>query len=182
MEKLLELIEKETDMVREGQLRAAGELQPEKAVLVHHYTQGVLFAKEHSVALGNLAPAAVQSLRRQHAEFQPVLRINLAVLSTAREVASTVVTTVAQAVGARQRTTTYGPGGASPHAPGLLKGSLSTDRFDATTRSLASTREKSNLFVNGGFISPLYFVGDTIGSRSVTRRRQAWIQEQSGRH
>ncbi|MEH0076658.1 flagellar protein FlgN [Pannonibacter sp. Pt2] len=122
MEKLLELIEKETDMVREGQLRAAGELQPEKAVLVHHYTQGVLFAKEHSVALGNLAPAAVQSLRRQHAEFQPVLRINLAVLSTAREVASTVVTTVAQAVGARQRTTTYGPGGASPHAPRIAEG------------------------------------------------------------
>jgi hypothetical protein len=116
MERLLEVVEHETELVREGQLRAAGELQGEKAVLIHHYTQGVLYAKEHSVALGNLAPAAVQGLRRQHAEFQPVLRINLAVLATAREVTNSIVSTVARAVGAKQRTTTYGPGGAAPVA------------------------------------------------------------------
>lgn len=116
MERLLEVVEQETELVREGQLRAAGELQGEKAVLIHHYTQGVLYAKEHSVALGNLAPAAVQGLRRQHAEFQPVLRINLAVLATAREVTNSIVSTVARAVGAKQRTTTYGPGGAAPVA------------------------------------------------------------------
>ena len=116
MERLLEVVEQETELVREGQLRAAGELQGEKAVLIHHYTQGVLYAKEHSVALGNLAPAAVQGLRRQHAEFQPVLRINLAVLATAREVTNSIVSSVARAVGAKQRTTTYGPGGAAPVA------------------------------------------------------------------
>ncbi|NBN63532.1 flagellar protein FlgN [Microvirga tunisiensis] len=122
MERLLEVVETETDLVRAGQLRAAGDLQGEKAVLVHHYTQGVLYAKEHSVALGNLAPAAVQALRRQHAEFQPVLRINLAVLATAREVADSIVNTVARAVGAKQRTTTYGPAGAPPAAPRPAEG------------------------------------------------------------
>ena len=127
MERLLEVIEQETDLVRGGHLRAAGELQGEKAVLIHHYTQGVLYAKEHSVALGNLAPVAVQALRRQHAEFQPVLRINLAVLATAREVTNDIVNTVARAVGSRQRTTTYGPGGAAP-APARAAEGIAVNR------------------------------------------------------
>ncbi|ADZ69958.1 hypothetical protein SL003B_1530 [Polymorphum gilvum SL003B-26A1] len=122
MERLLDLIERETELVRAGQLMAAGELQADKALLIHHYTQGVIYAKEHAVALGNLAPAAVQALRRQHSEFQPVLRINLAVLSTAREVANNIVAVVAKTVGAKQRSTTYGPGGTAPQAPRAAEG------------------------------------------------------------
>lgn len=122
METLLALIENETDLVRDGKLKEAGTLQPEKARLIHEYTRGMMCAKEHAVALGNMAPAAAQNLKRQHAEFQPVLRINLAVLSTAREVASSVVSSVAKAVGAQQRSTTYGPGGGSASGPRAASG------------------------------------------------------------
>ncbi|MEP0233008.1 flagellar protein FlgN [Roseibium sp.] len=122
METLLALIENETDLVRGGKLKEAGTLQPEKARLIHEYTRGMMCAKEHAVALGNMAPASAQNLKRQHAEFQPVLRINLAVLSTAREVASSVVSSVAKAVGAQQRSTTYGPGGASASGPRAASG------------------------------------------------------------
>ncbi|WP_346894566.1 flagellar protein FlgN [uncultured Roseibium sp.] len=124
MDELLNLIETETELVRGGKLRDASTLQPEKARLIHEYTRGMMSAKDHAVALGNLAPAATQTLRRKHAEFQPVLRINLAVLSTAREVASDIVSTVAKAVGAQQpnRTTTYGPTGNSPTGPQTAHG------------------------------------------------------------
>ncbi|NVK35525.1 MAG: flagellar protein FlgN [Rhodobacteraceae bacterium] len=122
MERLLTLIEEETELVREGKLRDAGKLQVEKSRLIHEYTRGMMCAKEFAVALGNLAPASAQGLRRQHSEFQPVLRINLAVLATAREVSNEIVTTVATAVGAKQRSTTYGPGGNAPVAAGPANG------------------------------------------------------------
>lgn len=124
MEALLSVIEMETDLVREGKLREAGELQADKARLIHEYTRGMMTAKDHAVALGNLAPAATQALRRQHNEFQPVLRINLAVLATAREVSNNIVSSVAQAVGAKNPATpsTYGRGGEAPSGPGTAQG------------------------------------------------------------
>lgn len=119
MEALLSVIEMETDLVRSGRLKEAGDLQPDKARLIHEYTKGMMTAKEHAVALGNLSPAATQSLRRQHGEFQPVLRINLAVLSTARDVANSLVSTVAKAAGAKNANapTTYGRTGSAPNGP-----------------------------------------------------------------
>lgn len=124
MEALLSVIEMETDLVREGKLRQAGDLQPDKARLIHEYTRGMMTAKEHAVALGNLAPAATQSLRRQHGEFQPVLRINLAVLSTARDVASEIVSTVAKVAAAKNPAapTTYGSNGSAPSGPQSARG------------------------------------------------------------
>ncbi|MTI05936.1 flagellar protein FlgN [Roseibium denhamense] len=124
MEALLSVIEMETDMVRAGKLKEAGELQADKARLIHEYTRGMLTAKEHAVALGNLAPSATQSLRRQHGEFQPVLRINLAVLATARDVANNIVSTVAKAVGAQKPSapTTYGRNGTSASGPQSAQG------------------------------------------------------------
>jgi len=124
MEALLSVIEMETDLVRAGKLREAGELQADKARLIHEYTRGMLTAKEHAVALGNLAPAATQNLRRQHGEFQPVLRINLAVLSTARDVANSIVSTVAKVAGAKNASapTTYGSNGSAPAGPQSARG------------------------------------------------------------
>jgi hypothetical protein len=124
MDELLNLIETETDLVRSGKLKDAGVLQPEKANLIHEYTRGMMCAKENAVALGNLSPAAAQSLRRKHSEFQPVLRINLAVLSTAREVAGEIVSTAAKAAGAIQprNTTTYGRSGTAPGGPQSAQG------------------------------------------------------------
>jgi len=124
MEALLSVIEMETDLVRAGKLKEAGELQADKARLIHEYTRGMMTAKEHAVALGNLAPAATQNLRRQHGEFQPVLRINLAVLSTARDVANNIVSTVAKVAGAKNAAapTTYGRNGSAPSGPQSARG------------------------------------------------------------
>ncbi|MES0882654.1 flagellar protein FlgN [Roseibium sp. SCP14] len=124
MEALLSVIEMETDLVRAGKLREAGELQADKARLIHEYTRGMMTAKEHAVALGNLSPASTQNLRRQHSEFQPVLRINLAVLATARDVANNIVSTVAKVAGAKNAAapTTYGRTGSAPTGPQSARG------------------------------------------------------------
>ncbi|MEP3046008.1 MAG: flagellar protein FlgN [Roseibium sp.] len=124
MEALLSVIEMETELVRSGELKKAGELQADKARLIHEYTRGMMTAKDHAVVLGNLAPAATDSLRRQHSEFQPVLRINLAVLATARDVTNNIVSTVAKVAGAKNATapTTYGRSGTAPNGPDSAQG------------------------------------------------------------
>ncbi|WP_349357551.1 flagellar protein FlgN [Stappia sp.] len=117
MAELLKIIEAETELVRAGKLEEAGLLQPEKANLVSVYMRGMTFVRDQTVSLGNLAPASVEDLKRRHAEFQPVLRINLAVLATAREVADNLMRKVAEGAGSRRAPTTYGPGGSAPRAP-----------------------------------------------------------------
>ncbi len=127
MRDLLAVVERETALVREGRLQEAGALQPEKAALISVYVRGMTYVKEHAVALGNLAPHHVEALKRQHGEFQPVLRINLAVLATAREVADGLIRQVAEAAAAFRSPRTYGPGGAAPQSPGPA-GGISVNR------------------------------------------------------
>lgn len=114
MTSLLMAIEAETALVRAGKLSEAGELQPRKADLMQTYIAMMNRTRSNSVSLGNLAPGAVADLRRRHSEFQAVLKINLAVLSTAREVAEVLVRTVAKSVGSVQPPKTYGRAGAAP--------------------------------------------------------------------
>ncbi|WP_208996602.1 hypothetical protein [Stappia sp. 28M-7] len=119
---LLAVIERETELVRLGKLDAAGDLQPEKAKLVSIYMRGMTFVRDQTTSLGNLAPEAVDRLKRRHAEFQPVLRINLAVLATAREVADNLLRKVAQGAASTRAPSTYGPGGSAPRTPALADG------------------------------------------------------------
>ncbi|WP_300471663.1 flagellar protein FlgN [Breoghania sp.] len=116
MDSLLAVIEQETALLRAGKLREAGEMQPRKAELMQHYIQCLNRTRDNSVALGNLAPVAVADLRCDHAEFQAVLKINLTILSTAREVAEKLVRSVAESVSVAETPKTYDRGGVRPPA------------------------------------------------------------------
>ncbi|WP_208999728.1 hypothetical protein [Stappia sediminis] len=122
MSELLRTIEHETALVREGKLAEAGELQPLKADLISIYMRGMTYVRDNSVALGNLAPGAVEALHLKHGEFQPILRINLAVLATAREVADGLLRKVAEGAGAKSSAKTYGPNGSKPEKPKPIDG------------------------------------------------------------
>jgi ribosome-binding ATPase YchF (GTP1/OBG family) len=122
MSRLLSVIETETDLVRLGKLDEAGTLQPEKAKLVSVYMRGMTYVRDQTISLGNLAPEAVDRLKRRHQEFQPVLRINLAVLATAREVADGLLRKVAEGAGSARAPRTYGPAGQSPRSSELADG------------------------------------------------------------
>jgi hypothetical protein len=117
MTELLRTIERETELVREGKLEAAAELQPLKAELISVYMRGMTYVRDNAVTLGNFAPDSAADLKRKHGEFQPILRINLAVLATAREVADGLLRKIAQTAAAARAPSTYGPGGAAPKAP-----------------------------------------------------------------
>ena len=122
MARLLAVVEKETELVRLGKLDEAGSLQPEKAKLVSVYMRGMTYVRDQTISLGNRAPVAVERLKRQHQEFQPVLRINLAVLATAREVADGLLRKVAEGAGSARKPLTYGPGGQGPRTSELADG------------------------------------------------------------
>jgi len=112
MDDLIASIEAETQLLRAGKLRAAGELQSNKSELAKAYVAGIAEFKNNAVALGRLAPTSIEVLRERHEEFRSMLQINLAVLATAREVAQDLVRTVAEKTSAGPATTTYGRTGA----------------------------------------------------------------------
>ncbi|MBT9290603.1 flagellar protein FlgN [Prosthecodimorpha staleyi] len=110
MEGLIGAIEEETRLVRAGALIKASEIEPEKSRLAAAYVRIRGRVKTNSVALARHAPAAVEALRRRHGEFADLLKTNLAVLATAREVAEDILRNVSESVGRQAGPRTYGPG------------------------------------------------------------------------
>lgn len=128
MEELLAMISRETELVRKGQLVAAGELQPAKAELVANYVKDVQRVKDHSVVIGHMAGARAERMKKRHAEFRALLQINMAVLATAREVAEDLMRSVAREAGERQRPQTYAPPGYRAPGPAPTVRGIAVDR------------------------------------------------------
>ncbi len=122
MDGLLDILEEETGLLRNGKLRLAGSLQPKKTEAAEEYTELMHLVKANLVAIGNLAPARTARVRDKHALFRDVLRINLSALAIAREVSEDIVRTVAKTAGATQGPVTYRPGAAETSAGGSLHG------------------------------------------------------------
>jgi len=111
MESLIETIEQETSLIRGGKVMDASALQLKKAGLSDVYVKAILYARKQSAELKHYAPDAVDRLQRRHEEFKALLRINMAVLSTARDVSEDLVKTVSRTVGKTEKPTTYGRSG-----------------------------------------------------------------------
>lgn len=128
MEGLIATIEEETDLVRHGKMREASALQPRKAGLSDIYVKAILYARRQAAALKRFAPEATARLERRHGEFKALLRINMAVLSTAREVSEELVRNVARTVGKAERPSTYGRKGTAESQPGVPLPGMAYDR------------------------------------------------------
>lgn len=128
MDQLVGAIERETELVRNGKLLAASEVQPNKSELAKSYISDIARFKENALALGRLAPASIEVLRERHEEFRNLLKINLAVLATAREVSQDIVRTVAVKTSAGPGTTTYGRGGAMTEQKIIGERGIAVDR------------------------------------------------------
>ncbi|WP_068314587.1 hypothetical protein [Polycladidibacter hongkongensis] len=111
MADLVTVIEKETELLREGKLSSLPEVGPEKSAAVERYMATIQHASDNAVALGNLAPDLVEDMRHRHGRLHPLLQTNLQVVSTARAVTDTVIDSVASAVGATLKPKTYDAGG-----------------------------------------------------------------------
>lgn len=91
MTKLVDIVERETALVRAGNIVEAVALQQDKAALSQHYMQAVERLKGAEADLAGSAPDLLAALRRHHETFRALLSANLTVLATAHAVSEGIV-------------------------------------------------------------------------------------------
>lgn len=128
MTALTDIVEEETRLVKAGALLAAGDLGPEKASRAADYIRLRDRVSRNRVGLATFAPAEVEAARRRHEEFAGLLKINLAVLATARDVAEDIVRNVSEAVGKSSGPATYGRTAAQRPAAVVSARGIAVDR------------------------------------------------------
>lgn len=117
LEKLVDVMNQETTLLRTGRFREAAGVAADKARLAHDYVH-LARAVQHGVErLRNDAPAALERLHRGHERLAAQMAENLKVLATARSVTEDILADVAGIVGRSERARTYGAGGGMTTAP-----------------------------------------------------------------
>ena len=91
MSALLGVIERETELVRAGNVREAMRLEEQKSALSRRYMVAVEHLKSGQKYLTQVSPELLNTLRRHHDTFRAMLQINLTVLATAHAVSEGIV-------------------------------------------------------------------------------------------
>ena len=91
MNGLLRVIERETELVRAGNVREAMQLEQQKSELSGRYMVAVESLKNAQKYLNQVSPELLTTLRRHHDTFRAMLQINLTVLATAHAVSEGIV-------------------------------------------------------------------------------------------
>jgi len=107
MSALLGLIERETELVRAGQVREAMTLESKKQELSRNYVGAVTQLKANQAQLAKSAPELLSTLHRHHDAFRAMLQVNLTVLATAHAVSESVVRGVNTEIQKRNVPNTY---------------------------------------------------------------------------
>ncbi len=125
---LVEIMNRETTLLRAGHMREAGELTAEKTKLAQDYVTIARAVQRVAPRLKAEAPERVDTLRRGHEALATQMAENLRVLATARNVTESLLADVARQVGAAQQPKTYtAPGAPKTRAEDIGKG-LSVNR------------------------------------------------------
>jgi hypothetical protein len=107
MSALLGVIERETELVRAGQLREALAFEAQKTELSRRYVNAVGHFKASQKYLSQAAPELLNTLHRHHDVFRAMLQINLTVLATAHAVSESIIRGVNTEVQSRNIPNTY---------------------------------------------------------------------------
>lgn len=107
MSALLNVIERETELVRAGKLREAMALGPQKSDLSRRYVGAVGQTKANQKYLAQAAPDLLKTLHRHHDVFRSMLQVNLTVLATAHAVSENIVRGVNAEMARRNMPNTY---------------------------------------------------------------------------
>lgn len=91
MDQLIDLVEREIELVREGKLFALRDLEARKSKAAKEFISGLEAVRNIRGALEQHAPDAIYRLRRRHSEFRAMLQLNLAALATAKDASSDMV-------------------------------------------------------------------------------------------
>ncbi|MCK1339073.1 hypothetical protein IVB38_24375 [Bradyrhizobium sp. 38] len=107
MSALLGVIERETELVRAGQVREAMTLESKKQELSRNYVGAVSQLKANQAQLAKSEPELLSTLHRHHDAFRAMLQVNLTVLATAHAVSESVVRGVNAEIQKRNVPNTY---------------------------------------------------------------------------
>jgi membrane-associated HD superfamily phosphohydrolase len=108
MENIIELIKKESESVRQGEVHILGEIEEAKASFVKDYALVVETARIYKKQLSRFAPVAIDRLRNRHETFRAELQINMAALATAKAVSESLVKSVVKDVQKQKAPPSYG--------------------------------------------------------------------------
>ena len=111
LDELVKIMNEETTLLRAGRAREASALTAQKTSLAQDYTGLVRSIQRQTARLLKEAPNEVRQLRAGHERLATQMAENLKVLATAKSVTEDILTDVANAVGQRNRTKTYGATG-----------------------------------------------------------------------
>jgi hypothetical protein len=91
MNALLAVIERETELVRAGNIRESIKLELQKNELSQRYIVCITMLKASQNYLTEKTPELLTALRRHHDVFRAMLQVNLTVLATAHAVSEGIV-------------------------------------------------------------------------------------------
>jgi hypothetical protein len=111
MSALLGVIERETELVRAGQVREAMAFEGEKQELSRRYVGAVGQLKANQAELAKSAPELLSTLHRHHDAFRAMLQVNLTVLATAHAVAEGIIRGVSDEINRSAAPQVYGASG-----------------------------------------------------------------------
>jgi len=111
MDQLEQAVTEETARVRAGRLRDAMSLGGTKTECARLYATESEHVKAARNAIAQLAPEALDRLRRRHDTLQNLLRTNLTVLATAHAVSEGIIRGVSGELARKQAPSTYGASG-----------------------------------------------------------------------
>lgn len=91
MSTLLGIVERETELVRAGNIRDAMALETEKSAASRQYTEAISRLAQSRDYLKQSTPELLAALHRHHDTFRAMLQVNLTVLATAHAVSEGIV-------------------------------------------------------------------------------------------
>jgi len=112
MDKLVGVVQQETELVRAGRLAQATAFQQPKADLARLYIVDTLRLRASRSNLSRILPAAkLDALRQRHEAFRALLQVSLTVLATAHAVSEGIVRGVSEELSRKSAPQTYGATG-----------------------------------------------------------------------
>ncbi|WP_119308099.1 hypothetical protein [Cohaesibacter haloalkalitolerans] len=114
MDALDSILIEETELLRKGELKQALDLVEAKNQLSIQYMLLQKAIAANASIVKQLAPQDAEQLARRHQMFQNTLQANLAVIATAREVSSELVSDINEQIQKGAKAKTYGRAGQAP--------------------------------------------------------------------
>lgn len=111
MDALLDIVDRETALVRDGKLHAVAELETSKSSLARLYIADVTRLRANAPYLEAREPRLLAALKQRHTSFHAQLQVNLTVLATAHAVAEGIVRGVSAEINQKSRPQVYGATG-----------------------------------------------------------------------